>query len=191
MVLAVCHAGIHASKAMVSPRSLRGRLAGAFRDHTRAASVAAPAHDRGYMHALRRYQATDGSGNHVSGNCMRMSGDARAGRARRNVTNSPDGNRMTAVELDTGPRVAVPGKVASANQSPQNTQISGEARFGPCFVRCICSATFFYSPGRGMPRSLQMRLATGSTISAWRGTALVLRLPGFQKMECRPPSRRS
>ena len=37
-----------------------------------------------------------------------------------------------------------------------------------------------YSPGRGMPRSLKMRFATGRTISAWRGTALVSLLAGFQ-----------
>jgi SAM-dependent methyltransferase len=40
-----------------------------------------------------------------------------------------------------------------------------------------------YSPGRVMPKSLQIRFTTGSTISVCRGTALVFRLAGFQKIE--------
>ena len=37
-----------------------------------------------------------------------------------------------------------------------------------------------YAPGRGIPRSLQIRLTTGVTISVCRGTALGMRLVGFQ-----------
>ena len=45
----------------------------------------------------------------------------------------------------------------------------------------FCSAARpSYRPGRGMPRSLQTRFTKGATISACRGTALVIRLAGFQ-----------
>jgi hypothetical protein len=130
IVLAVCHAGIHASSAMLSARSLRGRRARAASDHTRAATVAALAQARGYMHVPSRSQAKDGSGNQVSGIGTRMSGDARAGRARRKVMNSPDGGLMSSWTPVTsgGSRRDSASRSVSADQDQQRASIVAVAR---------------------------------------------------------------
>jgi hypothetical protein len=108
IVLAVWQAGTHDIAAMVSPMSFRGRLGRAFNDHPRAVTVAAVAHARGYMHTASTYHARCGSGSHVSGIGIRMRGEQKAGTARRNVTNSPDGGLMS--KLDTRRPVPVPDR---------------------------------------------------------------------------------
>ena len=62
-------------------------------------------------------------------------------------------------------------------------QLRGPRRLAVADLVCcihLFDGAVIYSPGRGMPRSLQIRFTTGVRISEWRGTAVVLRLDGFQ-----------
>ena len=82
----------------------------------------------------------------------------------------------------------------SPTSCPPNHCVQRRASILRCarpLLQLIVRRRLPYFPGRGIPKSLQIRLATGSTISVCLGTALVLRLVGFQKIEWRPPSWRS
>ncbi len=50
---------------------------------------------------------------------------------------------------------------------------------------------FFFLPGGGTPKSLQILAAIQSSISVWREMDEVRKLFGFQKIECLEPSRNS